>query len=172
MAKDTTPLQQNGLSGRSDSHWPLWLQMIREEVLVQGWRVDRWELRNVASGRSSDTGPSESAICWLSGPDLVLFDDERAAYRFNLSSDNPRLFVVCNESPDQEQPPEPVLVTLSQDEAASYLDGEDQLVYSLPLPEAIQCWAEAFIGRHGEPDLGLSRGKRRRYRAKSEVAHG
>ena len=101
------------------------------------------------------------------GLSLELFRDERPAYRFNLSSEDPRLFVVCNE--DDEEVMRPFLITASQDEAASYMDGGEEDVFSLPMPEAVQCWIESFIGRHGEPDLQARKGKRRNHGKKNKA---
>ena len=70
--------------------------------------------------------------------------------------------MVCNEDEDAERM-EPFLVTASQDVAASYMDGGEEDVYSISMPEAIQCWIEGFIGRHGEPELEIGKGKRRHH---------
>ncbi len=153
--------------------WPLRVRLAREDQQAGRWRVSRWVVAELHSARPESARDNAFGSCadgWVEAPALALFRDEAPAYRFNLSSDSPRLFVICSEPPDEEEPPEVLLVTASQDQAADYLDGDDQAVYSLPMPEAIHCWIEAFIGRTGEPDLGLKRGRRRRLRHSSGEA--
>ena len=59
-------------------------------------------------------------------------------------------------------------LTLSQTVAASYMDGERQ-VLSCPLPEALQAWVEAFIGRHGELLEARRKGKKGKGRAQDQL---
>ncbi|HSH56515.1 MAG TPA: DUF3305 domain-containing protein [Halomonas sp.] len=77
---------------------------------------------------------------------LQLTMTERAAYRFNLTSHTPRLFVRCG---DAGESPVPSAITASQDVAASWMDGEQQ-VLDVAMPVAIQSWLEAYLARHGE----------------------
>jgi len=55
----------------------------------------------------------------------------------------------------------PSLLTASQDEASAYMDGGEEDVFSCPMPAAVQCWIEAFIARHGEPEIMLGKSRRR-----------
>ncbi|AZU49101.1 hypothetical protein C3B79_3351 [Aeromonas hydrophila] len=59
-------------------------------------------------------------------------------------------------------------LTLSQTVAAAYMDGERQ-VLSCPLPEALQAWVEAFIGRHGELLEARHKGKKGKGRAQDQL---
>lgn len=79
---------------------------------------------------------------------LQLHKDERTDYRFNLSSQQPKLFLVMDNVESGEKPAIQLL-TASQSVAAQYMDG-DNLVLSNDMPLAVQAWMEAFIGRHGE----------------------
>ncbi|MCW8885606.1 MAG: DUF3305 domain-containing protein [Motiliproteus sp.] len=152
-------------------HWPLVVQLRRKTVNRGRWEAYSWSVAAVASDRhvggQRELTVEHKAVAedccdyhWR-GLSLEIFRDERAAYRFNLSSDDPRLFVVCNEEDEDQM--QPFLITASQDEAASYMDGGEEDVFSLPMPEAVQCWIESFIGRHGEPDLQARKGKRRNH---------
>lgn len=150
--------------------WPL-VVSLRKQAIKRGlWEVDCWSLQGCASDRTGDQRQEVSVTeqpvadgCidyrW-SGLSLELFRDERAAYRFNLSASDPRLFVICSEEDALMQP---YLVTASQDDASSYMDGGEEDVYSIAMPEAIQCWIEGFIGRHGEPELEAGKSKRRHH---------
>lgn len=160
--QQTVPEQENRF-------WPMTICLRREERQHGRWLVDRWALAALQSDReappmalecqqrAADDGCDE--YLWR-GLSLQLHRDERAAYRFNLSSDDPRLFVVCNE---EDQCMRPFVLTASQDLASSYMDGGEEDVFSVSMPHAIQCWIEAFIARHGEPDLMLGKGKRRKH---------
>lgn len=100
---------------------------------------------------------------------LTLFRDERGDYRFNLSSGSPRLFVtgtVTGSRVDNGFVADGL--TLSQTVAAAYMDGERQ-VLSCPLPEALQAWVEAFIGRHGELLEARRKGKKGKGRAQDQL---
>ena len=152
-------------------HWPLQV-VLQKSVISRGlWEVDNWSAVACESDRSTEQRQAltcsieqrekASEYRWL-GLALELFRDERAAYRFNIGSSDPRLFIVCNEDEEHERM-EPFLITASQDVAASYMDGGEEDVYSVPMPEAIQCWIEGFIARHGEPELEVGKSKRRHH---------
>ncbi|MEH6812230.1 MAG: DUF3305 domain-containing protein [Motiliproteus sp.] len=161
-------------------HWPLIVRLRRRTIVHERWDAYSWSIAELCSDRES--GPDgrcrsreqlslkQQVIDELisdfvsSGLSLELYRDERAAYRFNLGSADPRLFVVCNENDDSNM--EPFLITASQDEAASYMDGGEEDVFSLSMPEAIQCWIEAFIARHGEPEIQAKKGKNRNHGGK------
>lgn len=87
---------------------------------------------------------------------LTLFLTERTAYRFNLNSQHPRLFVRCETTDDGPAPRE---LTASQEVAANWMDGDTQ-VLDTPMPLAIQAWIEAYLARHGERVEGGRKKKR------------
>ena len=151
-------------------HWPWLIRMQRKTVSRGAWDADSWSVIALLSDRASkaqdslslvevDDRPGTASYLWQ-GLSLELYRDERAAYRFNLGSGDPRLFVICNE---QSTGMQPYLITASQDEAASYMDGGEEDVFSSPMPEAVICWIERFIARHGEPDMNADKGKRRNH---------
>lgn len=163
---------------RTGTCWTLAVHMLKRIVGSGLWQAPSWSVAAVDSDRVAPeadrcvqleaTDDGSEHLCWH-GIELELHRDERAAYRFNLSAARPRLFVHCAEQPDGRM--RPMLVTASQDVAASYMDGGDEDVFSVDMPEAIQCWIEAFIARHGEPELTLGKGHRRQ-RGKSQEAGG
>jgi len=107
--------------------------------------------------RTEDADGAEIHV-WQ-GLSLTLQRDERAAYRFNLTSRSPRLFVHCEQ--DEQGTMRPSLLTASQDVASAYMDGGEEDVFSCPMPAAVQCWIETFIARHGEPEILLGKSRRR-----------
>lgn len=161
-------------TGAEIRHWPLQLRLRRSTHRRGLWEVDNWSLVALSSDRHplSDPQQAQSLMMQLEvqeppcqdylwkGLSLRLYRDERPAYRFNLGSEAPQLFVVCNE---EDALMRPMLITASQDAAAAYMDGGEEDVFSVAMPMAIQCWIEAFIARHGEPDLQAGKGRRRNH---------
>ena len=113
--------------------------MVAHEIATGLWTTTQWQLTHF------DLQPSElnSSVSVLQ-----LHRDERTDYRFNLSSNQPKLFVILDDMDSNEQP-SIVTLTASQSVASQYMDG-DYLVLSNDMPLAVQAWIEAFIGRHGE----------------------
>lgn len=151
--------------------WPMRICLMRRKVSNGRWEADQWSIAEIESDRqdppqelSCEIGsvplgaPPADIFIWR-GLWLELHRDERAAYRFNLGSAAPKLFVNCNA--DESGRMEPKLITASQDVAASYMDGGEEDVFSIAMPTAIQCWIEAFIARHGEPEIQLGKGRHR-----------
>ncbi len=82
-----------------------------------------------------------------SGMKIRLFLDECESYYHNMMSPEPGCFIVAraeDEDGNETDMPIPVLVTLSFDEAHSYLEGDD-IVYAVPIPAELYRWAEAYV---------------------------
>jgi hypothetical protein len=126
-----------------------WLQL---ELKAIDSQVGRWQSRRFEIAALHPAEPEAAGAL-----PLTLFRDERGDYRFNLSSGSPRLFVTGSRVDSGFVADG---LTLSQTVAAAYMDGERQ-VLSCPLPEALQAWVEAFIGRHGELLEARRKGKGR-----------
>ncbi|HIF9344122.1 TPA: DUF3305 domain-containing protein [Photobacterium damselae] len=130
---------------KDESIWPIRFCLNAEEKQIGRWTTLSWSIDDVCLYDEDVTEAYQSDACYLLP--LALFRDERTDYRFNLSSQDPHLFFVC-EAIDNEQL-KPVLVTAAQGVAARYMDGDYTVLHiSIPLP--IQAWMEAYIGRHGE----------------------
>ncbi|WP_086481967.1 DUF3305 domain-containing protein [Oceanospirillum sanctuarii] len=115
--------------------------------VLQEWQIDQiWPepQDNPPAAGAQEQSAKGNPVTWLP---FELHRDERSAYRFNLNSVVPHLFVLCDDSEGDEW--QPMQITACQDLAASWLDGE-QKVLEYPMPEALQCWMEAFITEHGE----------------------
>lgn len=120
--------------------------LVPEHRRIKGFTATQWQIHDLTPG---DTGPHVLA--------LQLFMTERAAYRFNLGSLTPRLFVRAGFS---GQAPEPTALTASQEVAASWMDGEQQ-VFDVAMPAAIQLWLEAYLAHHGEAPVEGRKKKRK-----------
>ncbi|WP_426416351.1 DUF3305 domain-containing protein [Aestuariirhabdus sp. LZHN29] len=136
--------------------YPLKVAMIKTERHVGPWLTASWACELVPADAPT---PENATTC--ARLQLQLHRDERAAYRFNLSSRAPKLFVVCDidDDSDDEDALHPLRVSASQDLASSYMDGGEEDVFSAPMPPAVLCWIEAFMARHGEDQS--DNGKRR-----------
>jgi len=82
------------------------------------------------------------------GFSLELYRDLAEEYWFNLTSENPSLFVICHESPDGELTPFRVIA--DQNSASGSLESNDQ-VFAVPIPPEIYQHLEQFIVAHYVP---------------------
>ncbi len=124
---------------KTECLWPISCELVKHEISTGIWVTVQWQLKGFDLHAKETFGPVIS---------LQLYRDERTDYRFNLSSQQPKLFLVLDNVTDEHHP-EVVVLTASQSVASQYLDG-DYLVLSNAMPLAVQAWIEAFIGRHGE----------------------
>ncbi|MGQ7248321.1 DUF3305 domain-containing protein [Halomonas sp. V046] len=134
------------------SHRSLSLSLDEQVQEVKGFRRRDWRVGDVTIG---DAGP------WVLTLQLTL--TERAAYRFNLSADQPRLFVHAGHCDDIARP---CSVSASQDVAAGWMDGEHR-VLEVAMPWALRVWIEAYLAHHGEaPEEGRKKKRQGAGRAK------
>lgn len=119
--------------------WPIECKLITHEISTGLWTTTQWQL----AGFELQPEPQHDRVVALQ-----LHRDERTDYRFNLSSQQPKLFLVLDTMESDEQP-NIVTLTASQSVAGQYMDG-DYLVLSNDMPLAVQAWMEAYIGRNGE----------------------
>ncbi len=77
-----------------------------------------------------------------SGMSLRFYEDQCESYYHNLMSPQPSCFIVADQQDDER--PEPFLVTMSFDEAHAYLEG-DASIYSVPIPPELYQQVEAYV---------------------------
>ena len=140
------------MNEKNTDHWPLKICLACESVTVGDWESERWSIAALHPDQSATDGHDLT---------LELHKDERTAYRFNLNSVTPHLFVLCNQD-EVSGEFTPVYITASQDDAASYMDGEHQMLET-QMPAAIQCWIDTYLGIHGEV---IDEGKKKKKRGK------
>jgi hypothetical protein len=136
-------------SSKSIDRWPMQIALQHESVLTRGWETERWSIKELIPQTDEREGYTHIV--------LALYKDERTAYRFNLNSASPHLFVLCDEDETTNQL-SAMHITASQDEAASFMDGEHQ-VLEIAMPAAVQCWIDSYLGIHGEL---IDEGKKKR----------
>ncbi len=83
------------------------------------------------------------------GLSVSLHRDECESYYHNLQSPQPGCYIIANLGDDGT--PAPYIVTLSFDEANSYLQGDVE-VYAVPLPPELYRWTEAYVLEHYAPE--------------------
>lgn len=122
------------------------------------WADEVWDARGVVVSPPGSTeddierevktveqGDKKQLI--YSGMKVRLHLDQCESYYHNMMSPEPGCFIVAREEDeegDQTDMPIPALVTLSFDEAHSYLEGDDT-VYAVPIPKELYLWAEAYV---------------------------
>ena len=111
-----------------------------------------WQVVAITAGHSIDKLDEESRLVrssgdinqyLFSGLSVTLYKDECESYYHNMMTPTPRGYVVAHVE-DNEAAPEPFLVTMSFDEAHSYLEGEDE-IYDVDIPPELYVWVEAYV---------------------------
>lgn len=122
------------------------------------WDTGHWEVTDVLAGENlGEAGGrgglvrEEDGDCHYLWPGLrlELHRDAADSYYFNLMGERPSLFVVCREGDGGVF--EPHLVTVSYDEATSYMEVEEE-VFSLPMPAGVYRQVERFVLEHYVPE--------------------
>ncbi len=128
------------------------------------WGSDQWQLLGLHPGMEEKTltkfKTNEGHINW-SGLRLNLHAVHCAAYYQNLISRQPKAFLICYENKDGQ--PEPLLVSVDQDEAAAYLE-TGELVFSVALSESLCFWLERFVLCHYQPEQTQKRQRQQWHR--------
>lgn len=141
------------------------VDVVMERVpLVNRWVSERWQPATVvAVGMPAGAEVAPGAPQLLHDtPDgtqwrfprcaVELYASEAEGYYLNLSSPQPRAFVMWRMFDDGDAPPaRPVLVTLSYNEAARMMDGGEQ-VDSVALPLPLQTMLVPFVEAHYRPE--------------------
>jgi hypothetical protein len=100
---------------------------------------------------------------------LELHRKETLAYKTNLASQRPMVFVILRTT--SAAPPERKMavfkVTASPFEAQDYLDSGDDLIEGVAMPEGLIAWVDAFCDRH-HVDEPFKKRKRQDAKAKDE----
>lgn len=129
--------------------------------IASRWAAERWEPVSVEVAAAG--GESERSAClpadpgagprWrFTGFTLELHRSEGEGYHLNLTAPAPMVFVMWRmlepEAMEEGGPAaQPVLATVSYNEAARLLDGGER-VDGVPMPAAIRDWMAPFVAEH------------------------
>lgn len=100
---------------------------------------------------------------------LELFPTETEAYRINLTSAEPAVYVIlrCRETGESHEV-EPFHITASAEEVQDYLDAGSDVIEAVPMPPVVRNWVENFVARHHQPE----RFEKRQRKGWKDVAAG
>jgi hypothetical protein len=141
------------------SPWLMTAQSLPVAVIMQRtaldnrWVSEKWEAYGVVQ---DGQGPGEPRVIFedercrqvlYTGLTVDLFRDEAESYHLNLTSPEPRVFVLCRAD---DGTPRPVLVTVSYGEAARWMDG-GETVDGVAMPPDIYAWVGSFVEEHYVP---------------------
>ena len=137
-----------------DSSMPLAVVMQRR-ALNNRWQSETWEPFGVVINHAAGGEPSllveEGAIAqWLHpGFELKLFRDETEGYYLNVSSNDPKIFVMWRM---EDGLAVPKFVTVSYNEAGRLMDGGEQ-VEAVAMPADVMAWVGAYVEENYRPEV-------------------
>jgi hypothetical protein len=145
--------------------------IIERRELDNKWQDHEWRVGELVVGMPAAVGQrlidqQPGRTRYLAGVwPLSLHTAEVIAYTHNLTSPRPSLFVALRRAEGERlvTPFELRLVSANPYEAEGYMEGDDGLVESRPMPGDIQEWIEAFVAEHYSPEPF-----RKRQRVKAE----
>tara|TARA_R110002050_G_scaffold9504_1_gene33276 strand:+ start:432793 stop:433287 length:495 start_codon:yes stop_codon:yes gene_type:complete len=118
------------------------------------WGENIWSLAGVIPGVS----PTELSQLEAQGevylwPDLSLslHPLHGDSYYHNLMSGKPKIYLICNQPDEDVTTLKPLLITVDPDEAASYMETDEQ-VLSASLSVELSQWLERFVLTHYQPE--------------------
>ena len=107
----------------------------------------------VAPGRPELLHESADGATWrFPGHAIELHRSEGEGYYLNLSTEQPRVFVMWRRAEGDAVPPVfPVIVTVSYNEAARMMDGGAQ-VDNVAMPVPVREWVQPFMEANYKPE--------------------
>src|SRR5438105_41512 len=87
----------------------------------------------------------------IGGCTIELHPTEAEGYYLNLTSPSPCVFVMWRMFDGLVPPARPVVVTVSYNEAARFLDAGER-VDNVPMSETIAAWMRPFVAAHYKPE--------------------
>lgn len=123
-------------------------------ALVNRWASEKWEAKSVVPDVDPDAAPrvilESTAITQIlfSGLRIALQRDEAEGYYMNITSPEPKVFVLWRMV---ESRAEPQLLTVSYNEGARWLDSGES-VDGVPLPMELVPWLARYCAQHYRPE--------------------
>jgi len=128
--------------------------IMQRRALVNRWVSEQWEAKGVVRDMGSDT----SARVIVDHPELTevlhpgfhvtLKRDEAEGYYLNLTSPEPKVFVMWRP---HDEGPRPYMLTVSYGEGTRWADSGEQ-VDGVALPLDLAPWIASFVEQHYRPE--------------------
>ena len=134
--------------------------IVQRTPLASRWQAERWEPVAVECVGETKTGNGPTPIAddgagarWrFDGHAIELHRSEAEGYFLNVTSPDPKVFVMWRIAEDGALPPvRPEIVTVSYNEAARLLDGGEQ-VDAVPMLPEILAWLSPFVAENYKPE--------------------
>lgn len=135
--------------------------IMERRTIASEWAACQWEAVGVIPDLEPDAAPRRIYADgrreqWLhAGLSLELFRDEAEFYYANITSPEPRVFVLWRQ---EDELARPALVTVSYGLAARMMDAGEQ-VDGVPMPAEILAWVMEFVRRHYRPEIRQKGGR-------------
>ncbi len=137
---------------------PVAVVMERTIDTSKKWVVPQWKVFAIVSGEHINQHDQKVLIhedeihsrYFFGGLLLHLFKDGTEGYWYNLLSQTPYLYVIC-DGEEGDNDIEPAFITANQDEATGYMES-DRMVLSIPAPVEICDILERFVISHHHPE--------------------
>ncbi len=129
--------------------------VMQRRAIQNRWQSEVWEpvgvvLNHAGSGEPSLLVEENGVAQWLHpGFSVQLHRDETEGYYLNVSSNEPRVFVMWRMEDERATPQ---FVTLSYNEAGRLMDGGEQ-VDTVAMPVELLAWVGEFVEAHYRPEV-------------------
>ena len=141
---------------------PYPIAVIMERMrLANRWETDRWEAKGVVrdespSGSGERVIVSDERMTQILFPGFVLklHPDESEGYIYNITSPEPKVFIMWRMHDDVARPES---LSVSYHEGARWMDSEE-CVSGVALPLDLLQWIAEFAAEHYQPEI-----KKKRY---------
>ncbi|NOR40587.1 MAG: DUF3305 domain-containing protein [Gammaproteobacteria bacterium] len=144
-------IMQDSLAAALSSTCPVAVLVEYQLVHDNRWIDGRWVVTGVVASKQPveeglqrkliHSGDEAQQYLWT-GLRIELHKDDAESFYCNLMSDNPSVFVICDEQ--QDAPLQPSIVTLSYSEATTYME-TDQRVERVEMPAELYRWLEQYV---------------------------
>lgn len=144
----------------ASEHWqpaavvPLGAGEAKSEVENEARREAESDVVPAITGGSVRIADDAQGTTWrFSRLAIELHPTETEGYFLNISSDDPKVFVMWRlvEEARDECAAQPVIVTVSYNQAARFMDGGER-VDAVPMPAAVLAWMRPFVAEHYRPE--------------------
>ena len=135
---------------------------IERNAISNRWAKEQWQVAGVERDDSPWRPPvrivhEKRRTCWrFTGLSVELHVSESEGYHLNITAPDPKVFVMWRMAEDAGVGDDlpgavPVVVTVSYNEAARFLDGGER-VDGTPLPVEMLAWMQPFVDGHYHPE--------------------